>query len=310
MDSKIYFAVSDIHGFYTPLIEGLNEAGFDANNNDHILLVLGDIFDRGMETRKTYEFLTSLPKERKILIRGNHEDLYFKLLKKHLPESHDFSNCTASTFAEIAGAEPQDLTGLEFLVSYLGSSSIASDMEDMWRGIVSKVKKDPITAFLKSNDWVDYFELGKYIFVHSFIPCRLKKEFEGDFGEDYVYDVNGSFLEAVPSWRSKATRKDWLLATWGCPFERMGAGLFDKELQKGKTLVCGHWHTSDFYRHLKHFRGYRSDIYYSDHLIGIDGGVTCNNEGEMLHAQNVLLIKDGVCYDKKGMRLFEEESEF
>ena len=310
MDNKIYFVVSDIHGFYTELKEGLDEAGFDPKNPDHMLLVLGDIFDRGMEARKVFEFLASLPKERRILIRGNHEDLYFKLLKKRLPESYDFSNCTATTFGEIAGADPEDLNSLEFLVSFLGSSDIAPDMENMWQEIVAKVKKDPITAFLKSNDWVDYFELGKYIFVHSFIPCRLKKEYEGYFGEDYIYDVGSSFLEVVPSWRSKATKKDWLLASWGCPFERMESGLFAKELRKGKVLVCGHWHTNDFYKHLKNFRGYRNDIYFSEHLIGVDGGVTCNDEGEMFHPQNVLVIKDGVCYGKKGMRLFEEESEF
>ncbi len=307
MDSKTYFVVSDIHGFYTELKEGLDEAGFDPSNEDHVLLVLGDIFDRGLETRKVYEFLISLPKERRILIRGNHEDLYFKLLKKPLPESYDFSNCTASTFAQIAGADPEDLLNVELLVSYLGYPNLPEDVEKRWQGIVRKVKKDPITAFLKSNDWVDYFELGKYIFVHSFIPCRLKKEYQGSFREEYIYDISGPYLEVVPSWRSKATKKDWLLASWGCPFERMGAGLFAKELKKGKVLVCGHWHTGDFFRHLKHIRGYRNDIYYSDHLIGIDGGVTCNRDGDTFHPQNVLVIKDGVCYDKKGMRLFEEE---
>ncbi len=307
MDGKVYFAVSDIHGFYSELKEGLEEAGYEAKNEDHILLVLGDIFDRGEEARKVYEFLASIPKDRRILIRGNHEDLYLKLLEKPMPDSYDFSNCTASTFAEITGADPEDIVSIEFLTSYLGFSYLADDTKKLWQDIVRKVKRNPITAFLKSKDWVDYYEFGKYLFVHSFIPCRLKKEFQGNFNEDYLYDISGSFLEAIPSWRSKASRKDWLLASWGCPFERMGAGLFDKELKKGKVLVCGHWHTSDFFRHLKHVRSPRNDIYYSEHLIGIDGGVLCNDEGEMFHPQNVLVIKDGVCYDKKGMRLFEEK---
>lgn len=77
-----YFCVSDIHSFYTPLKKALKQAGFRKSNKDHCLVVCGDIFDRGEETVQVYEFLKSLPKNRCILIKGNHESLYFGLLKK------------------------------------------------------------------------------------------------------------------------------------------------------------------------------------------------------------------------------------
>ena len=40
MKKKI-FAVSDIHGNYHALINALEEAGFDENNDSHLLVVLG-----------------------------------------------------------------------------------------------------------------------------------------------------------------------------------------------------------------------------------------------------------------------------
>ena len=72
---KTYFAISDIHGFYYPMHRSLYKAGFRKTNPDHILIVCGDIFDRGPDSVKVYNFLKSLPRDRRILIRGNHEFL-------------------------------------------------------------------------------------------------------------------------------------------------------------------------------------------------------------------------------------------
>jgi len=65
---KKYFVASDIHSFYTPFIKKLNKASFDLNNEEHILIICGNLFDRGSESLKLYEFIKSLPKERRILI--------------------------------------------------------------------------------------------------------------------------------------------------------------------------------------------------------------------------------------------------
>ena len=56
MDKK-YFVVSDIHSFCRELKKGLKQAGFDKENPDHVLIVCGDIFDRGHQTLQTYKFL-------------------------------------------------------------------------------------------------------------------------------------------------------------------------------------------------------------------------------------------------------------
>ena len=59
---KKYFVASDIHNFYTPFIKELNKTGFDLNNEEHLLIICGDLFDRGSESLKLYEFIKSLPK--------------------------------------------------------------------------------------------------------------------------------------------------------------------------------------------------------------------------------------------------------
>lgn len=43
---KKYFVASDIHSFYTPFIKELNKTGFDLNNEEHILIICGDLFDK------------------------------------------------------------------------------------------------------------------------------------------------------------------------------------------------------------------------------------------------------------------------
>ena len=55
-----YFITSDIHSFYDEFIEALNKAGYDKNNKDHILIICGDIFDRGTKPLEIYEFLKNM----------------------------------------------------------------------------------------------------------------------------------------------------------------------------------------------------------------------------------------------------------
>ena len=76
-----FYIVSDVHSCYTALKEALKVSGYDINNENHILIFNGDIFDRSTETLELYNFIKSIPKERKILIQGNHELLFKELLE-------------------------------------------------------------------------------------------------------------------------------------------------------------------------------------------------------------------------------------
>lgn len=84
--------------------------------------------------------------------------------------------------------------------------------------------------------------------------------------------------------------------------------MFKPEEDAGKTLVCGHWHTSDFYQYLENCSTYNYEhgpIYYSKGIIGLDGGVQYNYFGGFYsHIQNILVIKNKKCYDKNGNLLY------
>lgn len=218
-----WYVVSDIHSFATELKLALKSAGFDRNDPTKGLIVLGDIFDRGNETIEVYKYLSTLPKYRCILIRGNHEHLFAALLKKSCFESHDLSNHTVDTFCHIAHRDINDL--------HCGDVS--------WKEITDFVKSSKIWAWLNSKQWVNYFELGPYIFTHSFIPVRIQEKYKQALSIYSPYDLSGKAFEYREDWRN-ATNYEWEDATWGDPVDYYKAGLFEEESKKGKILVVGH----------------------------------------------------------------------
>ena len=52
-----YYVVSDVHGFYTEMIDALDKKGFFKDNSPHTLVVCGDMMDRGPESIKMQEFM-------------------------------------------------------------------------------------------------------------------------------------------------------------------------------------------------------------------------------------------------------------
>lgn len=292
-----WYVVSDIHSFATELKLALKSAGFDRNDPTKGLIVLGDIFDRGNETIEVYKYLSTLPKYRCILIRGNHEHLFAALLKKSCFESHDLSNHTVDTFCHIAHRDINDL--------HCGDVS--------WKEITDFVKSSKIWAWLNSKQWVNYFELGPYIFTHSFIPVRIQEKYKQALSIYSPYDLSGKAFEYREDWRN-ATNYEWEDATWSDPVDYYKAGLFEEESKKGKILVVGHWHVSDFWKRIANIKSYDqpiTDIYYSQDFIGLDCGVFREPMGGYYHPQNVLVIDDkdfNKCYDQYGTELKDETS--
>lgn len=316
-----YFVVSDIHSFAQELIDALNDAGFDIRNPNHILISLGDIFDRGSEALRVYKFLKSIPKYRRILVKGNHTDLYLELLNQDYPSGRDFHNHTVDTFCQIAGKPTITINDEEYKTeqwlkdgyyyysgTYFDREEIAPECKKFWQEeILPVVQAHEITKWIQSKEWKDYFELGKYIFVHSFIPVKIKEGFEGV----KWYDLKPKVTEYDPDWRESSAFYE---ARWGCPYAYFRAGHFNEEIKKGKVLVCGHWFTGDFYAELAHdyrFMDCPAPIYYDEHLIALDGGcfqkmnyVTLKTF--LIHPQNVLIIReDGKCCDR-----FQDELKF
>lgn len=310
-----YFITSDLHSFYTPLKKSLDNVGYDKNNSDHILVILGDLFDRGQETRALYEFLKSIPVERLVLVKGNHELLLEQLLEKSLPDSHDYSNGTVSTCCQMAfkflSVANRNMWELEDLthVDYWKATLLALNLDDSdiyktksfavtrWKNIVRKVKKSDIYKWYKSLNWVNYWEIDNFIGVHSFVPVKLKSNYNLSKSDYFnaIYNGETNYFEQDTSWRS-ADRYSWELATWGCPYKFFDANLFPEELNK--TLICGHYMSLGFHRHYDTAVSNYHDIYYSDCLIALDSTVAASKQ------TNVLVIdENNNCFDQYNNKL-------
>ena len=224
-----YFVVSDIHGFYNEMITALVEAGFDYDDERHVFICCGDLFDRGPDALKCLRFVNKLPDERKILIRGNHEDLLMDLLNRGYYEWYDYHNRTDDTVRQLSVLENDD-------------SYVYFDI------------KNNIELKQYYNSLHNYYEMGNYIFVHGYIP---------------VID-NGSCPEYRPDWRN-ASYREFGDAAWLNGYEMYSCGI----KETGKTIVCGHFHTS-YGHHFLHGdgpefgEGMNSNIFYEDGFIGLD----------------------------------------
>lgn len=95
-----YFCVSDIQGYFDQLIDALNKAGFDRENPEHTLVSCGHHFDRGPQPEEVMDYLMSLP--RKVLLRGNHEDLLVNCCKRGFAFNSDRLNGTVATIDDLA----------------------------------------------------------------------------------------------------------------------------------------------------------------------------------------------------------------
>lgn len=251
-----YFVVSDIHGFFDELITSLNEAGYDKNNLNHTLIILGDIFDRGRKPLEIYKFILSIPKENRILIRGNHEDLFLDLMEKDFPDSYDFVNETVQTFCDISGVELERLMRSYWIKYFTENNKI--DNPDMmvkytWRNICNIIRNSLVVDFLKSDEWLDYFEISHYIFIHGFIPL-----------------VDGKYYS---NWRELNDYESWRSARWIRAYEGFDRHLFDDEIIKGKTLVVGHFKSSFYHLKYENSEAFDYDIYKGNNLIVLDTSV-------------------------------------
>lgn len=147
MKARKLFVASDVHGHSTLFRAALDRAGFDPENEAHVFVSCGDLFDRGPENRAVYDFVRSLP--RKVLVRGNHDDLLLEALGRGFLESYDRDNGTEATLREFLGDGAVDGSG-------------RFDREAHGAAIRE------LTEFL--GETVDYYETERYVFTHGWLP--------------------------------------------------------------------------------------------------------------------------------------------
>ena len=213
-----YYVVADVHGYYTYLIRALTEAGFFAETEPCKLIICGDLLDRGSEAAELIDFMLKLSEENKLIyVLGNHEELLVQCLQEisrggvheiASGMSHHHHNKTWDTLLQISGMTETD--------AYRAPGEL-----------VRRVIRSPLYRQLLPT-CVDYFETPRYIFIHGWIPCRMEgyKPYA-----KYIYD---------PEWRD-ADETGWSRARW---YNGMELACKHRVTEAGKTIVCGHWHTS------------------------------------------------------------------
>lgn len=204
-----YYVVSDVHSFYSILHNELEKAGFFTDMEPRKLLVLGDLFDRGEEALVLQDFILDLmDKDEVILIRGNHEDLFEKMVTEDEGRaySHHRSNGTYGTALQLTGFEPKTARVEHFKFANMARNT------PYYKIIIPAMR--------------NYYETENYVFVHGWIPSERFM--------DKDYHVRWAYLE---NWRD-ANEYKWEVARW---INGMDSVEFCKEK---KTIVCGHWHTS------------------------------------------------------------------
>lgn len=245
-----FFVVSDIHGFYDEFIEALEDAGFDKYNKDHWLISCGDEWDRGPNPIGVMKFLHNL--ERKVIIRGNHMELFEDLCYRCYPEWHDHSNGTVDT------------------VMSIGNYTFDKEFDMCCERALRKTRS-------YRENMVNYFETQHYIFVHSWIPLKCNDELPKHYTKNRKYEFN-------PDWRN-ASFLDWEQARWGNPYQ-----LAEQGFLPDKTVVFGHWNCSTGWAKTEGRSEFGEDAkfepYYGNGFISIDACTA--HSGKV----NVLVLED------------------
>jgi serine/threonine protein phosphatase 1 len=152
--------------------------------------------------------------DRFVYVRGNHEDLLFDCYR----ELQGSFGCGYHHVSNGTVDTIGQFTGLSYYNLMVNTPE---------RNKALKEKLEPLLDFI-TNKTVDYYEVGDYIFVHGWIPSFLHLNDFRDGNED-----------------------DWKAARWnnGMDMWRNPANRID-----GKTIVCGHWHCSWGWSHIRQER--------------------------------------------------------
>ena len=144
-----YFVCSDIHGYYDEWQTALKQNGFDMNNQQHKIIICGDLFDRGHQPKEIIDFILA-HKDKFIIIRGNHEDWMQEMIDRNYNTRRDLSYGTAYTIVDLYP---------DYMVTETNLKKIAK-----------------VTGLQEVLDMcVDYFETKEFVFVHGWIPTNNNK---------------------------------------------------------------------------------------------------------------------------------------
>jgi len=145
-----YFVISDIHGHYDVMIRELKSNNYDEKNVSHHLIVLGDLFDRGTQSKEVLDFMCKLKQENKVtIILGNHDNFLLDFLKR------DYSKLLFNI----------GLNGFKYTLDSLVGRELT--IEENWDEINREIINEYIHLYNFLETMPLYFEIGEYIFTHG-----------------------------------------------------------------------------------------------------------------------------------------------
>lgn len=253
---KKLFVISDPHAFYRETINALKDAGYDEENDNHLLIVCGDIFSRGSESVAMYEWLKKLTDDNKaIVIKGNHCQM-----------TQDYLDGTSiSPFNWMYNGERETFDDFTHRTASFeswcmfegGNCEMNTESFQKWLSVSRKEINDEypdLLPWLKSLPY--YYETQNYIFTHGMIDGQC---------DDWHNPI-----------------MSWYECTWAKPED------FKNEIvNTDKTVVVGHINCG-LLRGLYGFDDKDNSIFTrpDGKIIGLD---TCT---VLTHRVNVLVIED------------------
>lgn len=182
MKKKI-FVISDLHGHYKETINALQQAGYDENNDNHLLVVLGDIFDRFHENIEIYKYLYRLTKENKAIVTsGNHHKFFIDFLEGSIDPFNYLHNGLSDTIADFW----HRTAPFESWCMLESNCEMTHESYAKW----CKICRDDINnEFPELLSWLKtmprYFESKNYIGVHGALDLKVS-----DWHHPHCYRYN------------------------------------------------------------------------------------------------------------------------
>jgi len=173
--NKTYFVISDVHGYYSEMVESLKINNYDMKNPLHHLIVLGDLFDRGTQSKEVLEFMYKLRIDNKVtIILGNHETFLIDFLDGNYARA--VFNMKHNGFKQTL----ESLCGKKLTFN-----------ED-WNEISFQIKEKYIYIYNFLKTLPLYIEIDNYIFVHGGIKYD-NIDWKKNLCRDFIWSRESEF---------------------------------------------------------------------------------------------------------------------
>ena len=219
MKKKIFF-ISDLHGNYTDTIKCLKNKGYNENNENHLIVVLGDIFDRGQENLEVYEWLYKATKDKKAIVtNGNHHKFFIDFLEGSINPFNYIHNGMDTTIGDFwhrtrpfeSWCLLEDKCDIDNYNYARWAKKCRNDIKREYPELLGWLKSLP-----------EYFESENYIGVHASLDLK------------------------VPDWHYPHCFRHTLVDWEALHFD--DGNFFTQQNTTGKNLVLGHFSTSELRR--------------------------------------------------------------